>query len=126
MWRNILLTAIIFILSVGVFYTTIFDLNPLGTQAILAYSAFYISFFLAITSFFTFLFFFGAELFHGKKLGSRDFLRAVRRSVLVASFFSVCTVLQYFRLLGQLEAIILICFLASLEWVFMGSTNKEK
>lgn len=121
MWRNFLLTGVIFLLSCAVFYVTLFDLDPLGDQQIVAYASFYLSIFLGVTSFMTFLFFFAAELFLGKKMGSRQFLRSVRRGIWVALFVVICLSLQYFRMLGILESVLLICFLAALEWVFMGA-----
>jgi len=121
MWRNFLLTGIIFLLSVAVLYITVFDLDPLGDQRVLAYLSFYLSIFLCVTSFMTFIVFFASELIAGTKLGSRHFLRSVRRGIWGGLFVIFCLVLQYFRMLGLLEAVLLICFLASLEWVFLGA-----
>ncbi len=125
MWKNFLLTGIIFLLSGAILYVTIKNLDPLGEQQIIVFSAFFSAIFFGVASFFTFLFFFAGELLKGRKLGSRYFSVAVRRAVLVSLFVSVCCFLQIFRFLGVLEAILLACFLASLEWVFMGSANGE-
>ncbi len=126
MWKNFLLTGIIFLLSGAILYVTIKNLDPLGEQQIIVFSAFFSAIFFGIASFFTFIFFFAGELFQGKKLGSRYFSIAVRRAVLVALFVSICFFLQLFRFLGLIEAILLACFLASLEWVFMGSAYDKE
>lgn len=119
-----MLTGIIFLLSGAIFYVTIKDLDPLGEQQIIVFSAFFAAIFFGVASFFTFIFFFASELFKGKKLGSRYFSVAVRRAVLISIFVSICFFLQIFRFLGLVEIVLLACFLASLEWVFMGSSSK--
>ncbi len=125
MWRNFLLTGIIFLLSGAILYVTIKNLDPLGEQQVVVFSAFFAAIFFGIASFFTFIFFFAAELVKGKKLNSRYFSVAVRRALLVSIFVSICFFLQIFRFLGLLEAILLACFLASLEWVFMGAKGDK-
>ncbi|MCK5461233.1 hypothetical protein KAI58_04575 [Candidatus Gracilibacteria bacterium] len=123
MWRNFLLTGLVLGLSGAIFYTSIFHLDPLGEQKDIAFLAFFVSLFCGLVSFFTFLFFFALELFFGKKLGTKYFLIAFRRSILVALFFCILLVLQLFRLLGMLEVVLLAIFLALVEWA-IAMTNE--
>lgn len=126
MWRNFLLTGVLFILSGSILYVTVLNLDPLGEQRIVAFLSFFLAIFFGVMSFFTFIFFFALELFHGKKLGSRDFSRSMRRGMLVAFFVCGILLLQLFRFVGALEVSILACFLASVEWVFMGHKSVDR
>lgn len=126
MWRNFVLTGLILGLSAAVMYVAIFNLDPLGEQKIIAFLAFFMSAFLGIASFFTFVFFFASELISGKKLGVRYFLIAVRRGIMVAAFFVGALLLQALGLLGLLELILWAAFVAILEWVFSGSTSRPE
>lgn len=121
MIKNFLLTATIFVLSSAIFYTTIQNLDPLGGQQVIAVIAFFLSVFCGIASFFTFLFFFGAELVKGKKLNTPAFLIALRRGILVAIFVTVLLVLQFFRLLSLFEATLLAIFLSLVEYIFISA-----
>ena len=123
MFRNFLLTFVIFVFSIAIFYMTIFNLDPMGEQRTIAFFAFFLSTFCGVASFFTFLFFFGAEIFLGKKLGSKNFLIAIRRGILVGIFVTAILGLQILRLLGIFETILLASFLAILEWIIL-SANK--
>lgn len=116
MWRNFLLTGLVLGVSIAILYTSIFHLNPLGEQRDIAFLSFFVSLFCGLVSFFTFLFFFASELFFGKKLGTKYFIIAFRRSILLALFFCILLVLQLFRLLGLLEIVLLSIFLALVEW----------
>ena len=107
-------------------YVTIFNLDPLGEQKIIAFLAFFMAAFLGISSFFTFVFFFASELISGKKLGVRYFLVAVRRGIMVAAFFVGVLLLQALGLLGLLEAILWAAFLAIVEWIFSGSAVRTE
>lgn len=119
MWKNFLLTGLIFCLSVWIFYTSIIYLDPLGEQKDTAFLAFFVSFFCGVTSFFTFIFFFASELFFGKKLGTSKFLVALRRGILVSIFFTLLLVLQFFRFLGLVEIVLLAVFLSLVEWILV-------
>ncbi|MCF7830948.1 hypothetical protein K9M41_03065 [Candidatus Gracilibacteria bacterium] len=121
MLKNFLLTATIFILSSAIFYTTIQNLDPLGGQQIIAITAFFLSIFCGVASFATFLFFFGAEIYKGRKLGTPAFLVAVRRGMLVAIFIGGLLVLQFFRLLSPFEATLLAIFLSLVEYIFISA-----
>jgi hypothetical protein len=112
-------TGIIFSLSAMVFYITIFNLDPLGSQRWTAFVSFFVSFFCGIGAFFTLVFFFGAELFSGRKLSSGAFLVAVRRGVLMSLFVTLIATLQLWRLLGLFEVVLLAIFLSLVEWIFV-------
>ena len=115
------MTAVVLLLSAGIFYTTVFNLNPLGAQPYLAWITFYVSIFCGVWAFFTMFFFFAAELFTGYKLGDRQFLVAGRRGVLVALFVIGVLGLQYFRFLGLIEGLLWLMFLCLVEWIFLTS-----
>lgn len=117
MWKNFLLTGVIFCLSVWIFYTSVFYLDPLREQKNIAFLAFFASFFCGITALFTFVFFFASEIFFGKKLGTSKFLVSLRRGILVSIFFTLLLVLQFFRFLGLVEIVLLSIFLALVEWI---------
>ncbi len=119
MWRNFSLTVIILCLSGGIIYTAIFNLDPLGEQALAAYLALFCGLFFMSLSFFTLFFFFAAELFSGYKLGNRSFLIATRRALLLTLFFLALLGLQFLRLLGIEEAILLAVFFGLTEWIFL-------
>ncbi|MDH3324576.1 MAG: hypothetical protein OEL89_02980 [Candidatus Peregrinibacteria bacterium] len=95
----------------------------MNEQKMIAFFAFFLSAFSGVASFFTFLFFFGAEIFSGKRLGSRNFLVAIRRGIFVGIFITAILALQIFRLLGILEVVLFAAFLAVLEWIIL-SANK--
>ena len=122
MLRNLVLNGVVFLLSGGIFYVSIISLNPLGAQLYLAWIGFYVSLIFGIWSFANFFFFFGAELFSGHKLGDRAFLVAVRRGFLFALLILGFVVLQYFRFLGPLEALLWFMFLGLVEWIFLTSS----
>jgi len=113
------MTLVVLLLSAGIFYTTLFNLNPLGAQPYLAWIAFYVSLICGIWAFFTFFFFFAAELFFGHKLGDREFVPAVRRGFLVALLVIGFAILQYFRFLGPIEGLLWLMFLLLVEWIFL-------
>ena len=113
------MTGVIFLLSMGILYTSIFNLNPIGAQSELAWITFYVSLCCGVWSFFTFFFFFGAEIFSGHKLGDREFLVAVRRGFLIALLVIGFAILQYFRFLGLIEGMLWLMFLLLVEWIFL-------
>lgn len=121
MLRNLMMTVAVLVLSSGIFYTTLFNLNPLGAQPYLAWLTFYVSLVCGIWSFFTLFFFFAAEMFTGYKLGDRQFLVAVRRGALVALLAFGLIVLQYFRFLGPIEGLLWLMFVCLIEWIFLTS-----
>jgi hypothetical protein len=121
MLRNFLLTGVVFVLSIGILYTTLQNLDPLGSQKTIALFSFFISIFCGIGAFCTFLFFFGTELFRGRKLPQRVFLISLRRGVLSTLFFTGIVALQYIRFLGVLEVTLLALFLILVEMIFLSS-----
>lgn len=121
MWKNFLLTGLILCLSAGIFYVSVFNLDPLGEQKSIAFGSFFVSFFCGAASFFTFVFFFATELFLGKKVGTSKFLLSLRRGILVSVFFTLLLVLQFFRLSGLLEMVLLAIFLALVEWILVSA-----
>jgi len=102
---------------------TLQNIDPLGDQKTIALLIFYFSIFCGVTSFFTFLFFFGSEIFSDRRLKSQDFLVAVRRGFWVGIFVVVVLILQMFRLLGLFEVTLLAIFLSLVEFIFL-STGK--
>lgn len=123
MFRNLLLTGIVLLLSGGILYTTLQNLDPLGPQKTIALFSFFISVFCGIGAFCTFLFFFGAELFRGRKLPNRVFLVSLRRGILASLFFTGIAVLQYFRFLGPLEVVLFAVFLVLVEMIFLSASR---
>ncbi len=121
MLRNLLLTGVLFLISGLLFATTIGNLDPLGEQKLIALVVFYLSMFCGVTSFFTFLFFFGSELLSGRKLRTQHFLVAVRRGIFVGVFVITLLVLQMFRLLGLFEVTLLAIFLSLLEFIILSA-----
>ena len=119
MWRNFILTTIILLLSGFCFYLTFFNLDPFSSQNKIAFLAFFLSIFAGVASFFTLLFFFGAEVVRRKKLKSHDFAVAIRRGTFVGIFVVSILVLQLFRFLGILEFVLIAAFLSVLEFVFL-------
>ena len=111
--------AVIFAFSFGIFYVTLFKLDPMGEQRIWAFLCLFLSLVVMVWAFLSFVFFFGAELIVGRKLGQRAFLVSLRRGFFVSLFLGCCLGLQYFRFLGVLEVTLLAIFFVLLEWVFM-------
>ena len=105
-------------LSIGVFWGTIFRLDPLGDQKIIAFFAFFLSLFGAISSFLALVFFFASEILARRRLGEKAFLVALRRGVLVAVFVNVLLGLHFLRMLGVFELILLAIFLSLFEYIF--------
>ncbi|MCF7918012.1 hypothetical protein K9L27_03380 [Candidatus Gracilibacteria bacterium] len=123
MFRNFLLTGIVLILSGAILYTTLLNLDPLGQQKTIALFSFFISVFFGVGAFCTFLFFFGAELFRGRRLASKAFLVAIRRGILTSIFVIAIFVLQYFRFVGILELLLLAIFLVLVELIFTSASK---
>ena len=119
MWKNLLLTLIILVLCVFILYVTIFQLDPMGEQQYVAFLALGTSGLFGIWSFFTLIFFFGAELITGYKLGNRSFLIAVRRGFLVSGLSVSLITLQFLNLLGWPEAVLVALFFSLMEWIFL-------
>lgn len=119
MWRNLLLTFIIFVLCAFILYVTIFQLDPLGEQKYVAFLAFGAAVLFGLWSFTTLVFFFAAELFSGHKLGNRSFLIAVRRGFLLSTLSLSFITLQFFQMLGIAEALLLAIFFVLMEWIFL-------
>ena len=100
-------------------YVTIFQLDPMGPQRNVAFLAFGMSFLCGVWAFMTLLFFFGAELLSGHKLGQRSFLIAIRRGFLVSGLSLSLVTLQFLNLLTLTEAALLVIFFGLLEWIFL-------
>lgn len=119
MWKNLFLTLVVLILCGFIFYVTIFQLDPMGEQKYVAFLSLGTSGLFGIWSFFTLIFFFGAEIITGYKLGNRSFLIAVRRGFLVSGLGFSLVLLQFLNLLDWPEAILLALFFGLLEWIFL-------
>lgn len=119
MWKNLLLTLVVLILCGFIFYVTIFQLDPMGEQKYVAFLSLGASVLFGIWSFFTLIFFFGAEIITGYKLGNRSFLIAVRRGFLVSGLVVSLVTLQFLSLLDWPEAVLLALFFGLMEWIFL-------
>ena len=120
MLRNFLLTGAVFVLSVLIFATTVQNLDPLGAQKSVALLSFFLSLFFGVGALGTFVFFFASEVFSGRKLGSRAFLTALRRGILLSVFVTSLMVLQLFRFLSVVEVLLLAAFLIFVELICRG------
>lgn len=118
MFKYLIFNGLIFILSGSIFYVTITNIDPLGIQKNIGFVLFFLSFFLLISSFFTFLFFFGKELFAQKRLGMKSFQTSMRRGILVGFFIGSIALLQVLKILDIYETILLALFLILLEYIF--------
>jgi len=119
MWKNLLLTFIVLVLCGFILYVSLFQLDPMGEQKYVAFLALGASVLFGVWSFFTLIFFFGAEIITGYKLGTRSFLIAVRRGFLIAGLTSCFVLLQFLNLLSWPEAILLTLFFGLMEWIFL-------
>lgn len=86
MIRNLILSFFVLLLSGSVLWLTLQRLDPLGENQILAYVALFVSLTLFVTFLSTLCFFFARELMRHHKLGTRQFLIALRRGFFVALF----------------------------------------
>ncbi|MBT3349606.1 hypothetical protein HN954_00870 [bacterium] len=124
MFRIFFLTLLVFFISAVALVFTVLGFDPLGTQQVIAFSAFFFSLFLVSTTFFSFVFFFGAELFFVnffRQFSEKtQFSIALRRGILMAIFISVTALLQLFRIAGVLEIGLLVLFLAVVEMIFLS------
>ncbi len=121
MYRNFILTFIILALSGVILYTTVLNLDPLGEQKTIALIALFLSIFGGVSSFFTFTFFFAAEIFANRKLDTRHFIVAVRRGVFVGILACSLGGLQLMRLLGNYEITLLVCFFIVSELIILSA-----
>ncbi len=119
MWKNLLLTFITLVLCVFIFYVTLFQLDPMGEQKYVAFLSFGASTLFGLWSLFTLIFFFGAELMSGYKLGNRSFIIATRRGFLISGLAGTLITLQFLNLLAWPEAILLALFFGLMEWIFL-------
>jgi hypothetical protein len=119
MRRNFLLTTIIFVLSLVIFWITITQLDPLGEQRYIAIFSFFLSVFFMFTTFFTFFFFFAAELFSHRRLGTASFLIAIRRGFFTGFFVVFITTLKLYQLLDVVQIILCAMFLIFIELIFL-------
>ncbi|NCP67144.1 hypothetical protein GW756_03245 [bacterium] len=119
MWKNLVLTLIVLVLCGFILYVTVFQLDPMGEQKYVAFLSLGASGLFGLWSFFTLIFFFGAELISGYKLGNRSFVIAVRRGFLISGLGMSLITLQFLNLLGWPEAILLALFFGLMEWIFL-------
>jgi hypothetical protein len=118
MFKYFFWTTLLLILCLGVLIFTLTQLDPLGSQAILALILFFSSLFGATMSVLTYLFFFGAELCVGKNLSIKNFKYSLRRGFLGALFISSTIALRLFNLLGWIELLLSAIFLLLIELIF--------
>jgi hypothetical protein len=91
----------------------------MGEQQYIAFLSLGAACLFGLWSFFTLIFFFGAELMSGYKLGNRSFLIAVRRGFLISTLSVSLIILQFINLLGWPEAVLLALFFGLMEWIFL-------
>lgn len=105
------------VLASVLWYNLLMTTNPLAENGqIWIHWAFFFSLFLGLLGFFHLLFFFGSEIVLGKKLGNTAYWIAFRRAFLLVGYIVTLVVLQWFRLFGPLEAVLLAIFGALLEY----------
>ncbi|MCF7847075.1 MAG: hypothetical protein K9M51_03540 [Candidatus Gracilibacteria bacterium] len=130
MFRHFFLTTLIFLLSATALIFTILGLDPLGPDPWMALSVFSVSLFLTVSSFGTFLFFFGAEVFSPSFFHQfpekTQFGIALRRGMLLAVFLLLVAGLQMIRLFGILEGILLLVFFVVVELIFLSSQVQKR
>lgn len=120
MQKSFLMTFLVLLLSLGILAISLTQLDPFGPQRLIARAAFFFSLFTGVTSFLTFFFFFLAELITGVQAGTRMFISSMRRGVLCGLLVVSLLFLQSFRLLGLLEATLIVLFLALIEFFFLS------
>lgn len=125
MWKYLTLNGMILLLSASILWVTLFNIDPLGSQKIIALILFYLSVFLGLTALFTFIFFFLKELWKRKKLGIKSFRLSLRRGALIGIFFTSLLLLQMFRILTLYETILLAIFLSLVEYMIITSRPKS-
>lgn len=91
----------------------------MGEQKYVAFLSLGTSTLFGLWSFFTLIFFFGAELISGYKLGNRSFIIATRRGFLISGLAGTLITLQFLNLLAWPEAILLTLFFGLMEWIFL-------
>lgn len=123
MAKYLFFTSVIFMLSLATLFIAITQIDPFGPQKILAFTIFFISTFLTIGAFFTFLSFFAKELFSKGNLNHRYYLVSMRRGGLVGFLVIALLAMYLLRILGLFEITLLIIFLILLELSFL--TNKH-
>lgn len=124
--KYLFLTFLVFVISLVIFSTAIFKLDPRGPQIGITYSAFLIGLFFGAASFFTFIFFFALELFYKSKIGIKGYLISLRRGTLVAIFLTAAAGLKLFQVFGLVEAILLALFLSLIEYSAVAGYVEEK
>lgn len=123
MTRYLFLTTVIFMLSLAALSLIVSQVDPFGPQKTFAFSTFFVAVFLAMSSFFTFLFFFTKELFSKEDLGHRYYLISMRRGSLIGFSFVALIAMHLLRILTIFEATLLIIFLVLLELSFITNKN---
>lgn len=124
MFRYFFWTTLFLFLCAGVFVFTLTQLDPVGPQAVLALILFFASLVGIVWTIFTYIFFFGAELFVGKTLSEMNFHRSLRRGFLVALFVLFLSGLRLFNLLGWIEGTLLALFLLLVELIFRMDSER--
>lgn len=124
MFRYFFWTTLFLILSAGVFLFTVTQLDPLGSQNVLAIVLFFVSLIGSICTVLTYIFFFAAELGTGMNLSERYFRRALRRGFFIAFFIAILGGLRLFNLLGWTEALLLGIFIGLVELIFSMDSAK--
>lgn len=121
MTRKLLATFITMIVA-GVFlFSIFFFVDPNGKYALQALVSVYIALFVASTSFFTLLLFFGKELLSQKNMDTRFFWISVRRGSFISLTVVFSLLLLYLNMFSFIEFFMLVLFFALLEFILYFS-----
>ena len=121
MIRQFFFSLFFFLLGVSGFLFTATKLDPLGEQQFLAVSILLITFFMAVVPFWTGIFFFGKEVFIKQSLEQKAFNIALRRGFFVGLLLTLLGALQFLRMLGIIEGVLLLFLFLSVELVCLSS-----
>ncbi len=126
MIRQFFFSLFFFLLGVSGFVFTLTRLDPLGFQQFLAVCILLTTFLMAMIPFWTGVFFFGKEIFIKQSLGPKAFRVALRRGFLLAFLLTLFGVLQFLRMLGIIEGVLLLFLFVSVELVCLSSRKEER
>ena len=125
MIRQFFFSLFFFLLGVSGFLFTATHLDPLGSQQFLAVSILLVTFFVTMVPFWTGVFFFGKEVFIKQSLAQKAFKVALRRGFLIGLLLTLLGALQFLRMLGIIEGVLLLFLFLSVELVCLSSKKSE-
>ena len=123
MFRNLLVSVFVFVVSSFGVYFSLDRLDPFLDGGWWVLVLFFVLLFLCVTSFFSLLLFFGEEVLERRELGEKYFLKALRRGGLVSCFVVCVGLLRFFLFLDFFSVLLLFVFFALVELVFVMAKN---